>query len=183
VVGLSVVDEMVSLVERTGCINVVKESTRLKVNWIDIRDDVIKSLETKGYDVVFKGVWMCLQGVKDLDTKVAELLLKEGCVHKRKIMNLYNITGDDWKRVKRRVVKLLAAKGYKVYKHGYWTYCVEGAKPKMVREMSIPLTVKLDAETHTRLEELARKKGVSKAEVVREAIIEYLEKHSGSVVA
>jgi predicted DNA-binding protein len=53
----------------------------------------------------------------------------------------------------------------------------------MVREMSIPLTVKLDAETHTRLEELARKKGVSKAEVVREAIIEYLEKHSGSVVA
>lgn len=180
---MSVVDEMVSLVERTGCVNVVKYSKEHKVEWIDIRGDVIKKLVAKGYNVAFKGVWMCIQGVKDIDSKIAELLLQEGCVHRRKIMNLYNITGEEWKRIKRRVVKLLATKGYKVYKHGHWTYCVEGTRPSKALEMTLPLLVKVDAETMARLEELARKKGVSKAEVVREAIIEYLEKHSGSVVA
>ena len=171
---MSVVDEIVGLVERVGCINVVKESKKYNADWINIREDVIKRLEAKGYDVKFKGVWMCVEGVKDLDSKIAELLLQEGCVNRRKIMSMYNLTLDDWRRLKRRVVKRLAAKGYKVYKHGYWTYCVEGAKPRVVREMTIPLTVKLDAETHVKLEELARKKGVSKAELVREIIEEYL---------
>jgi len=171
---LSVVEELISLVERTGCVNVVRWSREHNVEWVSIRDDVIRGLERRGYDVRFKGVWMCLEGVRDLDSKIAELLIQEGCVHRRKIMELFNLTGDEWKRAKRRVVKLLAAKGYKVYKHGSWTYCVEGAKPTMVREMTIPLTVKLDAETHVKLEELARKKGVSKAELVREIIEEYL---------
>jgi hypothetical protein len=174
VVGLSVVDEIVGLVERTGCINVVKESRKHNVDWISIRDDVVRKLEVRGYDVRFKGVWMCIEGFKDLDSKIAELLLQEGCVNRRKIMSMYNLTLEEWKRLKRRVVKRLAAKGYKVYKHGNWTYCVEGAKPKTAKEMTIPLTVKLDTETHVRLEGLAKKKGVSKAELVREIIEEYL---------
>ena len=171
---VSVVDEIVGLVERMGCINVVKESKKYDVDWINIREDVIKRLEAKGYDVRFKGVWMCVEGLKDLDSKIAELLLQEGCVNRRKIMSMYNLTLEEWKRLKRRVVKRLAAKGYKLYKHGYWTYCVEGAKPKMAKEMTTPLTVKLDPETHARLEELAKKKGVSKAELVREIIEGYL---------
>jgi predicted HicB family RNase H-like nuclease len=174
VVGLSVVEELISLVERTGCVNVVRWSREHNVEWVSIRDDVIRGLERRGYDVRFKGVWMCLEGVKDLDSKIAELLLQEGCVNRRKIMSMYNLTLEEWKRLKRRVVKRLAAKGYKLYKHGYWTYCVEGAKPKMAKEMTTPLTVKLDPETHARLEELAKKKGVSKAEIVREIIEEYL---------
>jgi hypothetical protein len=176
VVGLSVVEELISLVERTGCVNVVKWSREHNVEWIEIRDDVIRGLERKGYDVRFKGVWMCLEQVRDLDSKIAELLIQEGCVHRRKIMELFNLTGDEWKRAKRRVVKLLAAKGYKLYKHAHWTYCVEGARPSKVPEMTIPLFVKIDPETASRLEEIARKKGVSRAEVVREAIREYLEK-------
>jgi hypothetical protein len=91
-------------------------------------------------------------------------------------MELFNLTGDDWKRAKRRVVKLLAAKGYKLYKHAHWTYCVEGARPSKALEMTIPLFVKIDSETSSKLEEIARKKGVSRAEVVREAIKEYLER-------
>jgi len=177
---LSVVDEIVGLVERVGCISVVKESKKYNTDWINIREDVIKRLEAKGYDVKFKGVWMCIEGLEDLDSKVAELLLQEGCVNRRKIMSMFNLTLDDWRRLKRRVVKRLAAKGYKVYKHGNWTYCVEGAKPTMVREMTIPLTVKLDPGTHVRLDELAKKKGVSKAELVREIIEEYLERASKS---
>ena len=171
---MSVVEELINLVERTGCVNVVKWSREHNVEWISIRDDVIRGLEGRGYNVRFKGVWMCLEQVRDLDSKVVELLLQEGCVHRRKIMNLYNLTLDDWRRLKRRVAKLLAAKGYKLYKYGSWTYCVEGAKPRMVREMTIPLTVKLDPGTHVRLDELAKKKGVSKAELVREIIEEYL---------
>lgn len=172
---MSVVEELVGLVERTSCVNVVKWSREHGVEWAEIRDDVIRSLKRKGYDVRFKGVWMCLEQIKDLDSKIAELLLQEGCVHRRKIMELYNITGNEWKRVKRRVVKLLAAKGYKVYKHGYWTYCVEGARPSKTPQMTVPLFVKIDPETALKLEELARKRGVSRAEIVREAINRYLE--------
>jgi uncharacterized protein (UPF0297 family) len=178
VVGLSVVEELIGLVERTGCVNVVKWSKEHGVEWIEIRYDVIKSLEKKGYDVRFKGVWMCLEQVRDLDSKIVELLLQEGCVSRRKIMELYNITGDDWKRLKRRVAKMLAAKGYKLYKHAHWTYCVEGARPSKALEMTIPLFVKIDSETSSRLEEIARKKGVSRAEIVREAIKEYLERQA-----
>jgi hypothetical protein len=174
VAGLSVVEELINHVERTGCVNVVKWSKEHNVEWIEIRDDVIKGLERKGYDVRFKGVWMCLEQVRDLDSKIAELLIQEGCVNRRKIMELYNLTGDEWKRVKRRVVKLLAAKGYKLYKHAHWTYCVEGARPSKALEMTIPLFVKIDSETSYKLEELARKKGVSKAELVREIINRYL---------
>jgi predicted HicB family RNase H-like nuclease len=173
-----VIEEFINLVERTGCVNVVKWSRERNVEWIEIRDDVIKGLERKGYDVRFRGVWMCLEQVRDLDSKIAELLLQEGCVSRRKIMELFNLTGDDWKRAKRRVVKLLAAKGYKMYKHAHWTYCVEGARPSKAFEMTIPLFVKIDSETSSRLEEIARKKGVSRAEVVREAIKEYLEKQA-----
>ena len=175
---MSVVEDLVGLVEKTGCINVVKYSKEHGVEWIEIRDDVIKGLEKKGYDVRFKGVWMCIEGVKDLDSKIAELLLQEGCVHRRKIMNLYNLTLDEWKRLKRRVAKLLAAKGYKMYKHAHWTYCVEGARPSKALEMTIPLFVKIDSETSSRLEEIARKKGVSRAEIVREAVKEYLERQA-----
>lgn len=177
---MSVVEELINLVERTGCVNVVKWSREYNVEWIEIRDDVIRGLERKGYDVRFRGVWMCLEQVRDLDSKIAELLLQEGCVHRRKIMNLYNLTLDDWKRLKRRVAKLLATKGYKMYKHAHWTYCVEGARPSKAFEMTIPLFVKIDSETSSRLEEIARKKGVSKAELVREIIEEYLGRASKS---
>ena|GEM_PF-6907029 len=177
---MSVVEELINLVERTGCVNVVKWSREYNVEWIEIRDDVIRGLERKGYDVRFRGVWMCIEGVKDLDSKIAELLLQEGCVNRRKIMNLYNLTLDEWKRLKRRVAKLLAAKGYKMYKHAHWTYCVEGARPSKAFEMTIPLFVKIDSETSSRLEEIARKKGVSKAELVREIIEEYLGRASKS---
>jgi hypothetical protein len=166
--------ELISLVERTGCVNVVKWSKEHNVEWIEIRDDVIKGLERKGYDVRFRGVWMCIEGFKDLDSKIAELLIQEGCVNRRKIMELFNLTGDEWKRAKRRVVKLLAAKGYKLYKHAHWTYCVEGARPSKTYMMTVPLFVKIDPETAYKLEELARKKGVSRAEVVREIIHRYL---------
>jgi uncharacterized protein (UPF0297 family) len=178
VVGLNVVEDMVGLVEKTGCINVVKYSREHGVEWIEIRDDVIKGLEKKGYDVRFKGVWMCIQQIEDLDSKIVELLLQEGCVNRRKIMNLYNLTMDEWKRLKRRVAKLLAAKGYKMYKHAHWTYCVEGARPSKAIEMTIPLFVKIDSETSSRLEEIAKKRGVSRAEIVREAIKEYLERQA-----
>jgi hypothetical protein len=178
VVGLSVVEDLVGLVEKTGCINVVKYSREYGVEWIEIRDDVIRGLEKKGYDVRFKGVWMCIQQIKDLDSKIVELLLQEGCVNRRKIMNLYNLTMDEWKRLKRRVAKLLAAKGYKMYKHAHWTYCVEGARPSKALEMTIPLFVKIDSETSSKLEEIAKKKGVSRAEIVREAIKEYLERRA-----
>jgi hypothetical protein len=174
VVGLSLVEEFINLIERTGCVNVVKWSREHNVEWIEVRDDVIKGLERKGYDVRFKGVWMCLEQVRDLDSKIVELLLREGCVNRRKIMELFNLTGDEWKRLKRRVVKLLAAKGYRLYKHAHWTYCVEGARPSKAYAMTVPLFVKIDPETAYKLEELAKKKGVSRAEVVRQIIEEYL---------
>jgi len=177
---LGAVDEIVGLAERVGCVSVVRESARLGVRWADVKDAVLEGLRARGYDVVFKGAWMCLKGAGGLESKVAELLLREGCVHKRAVMSLYGLGEDEWRRLKRRAVKLLASKGLRVYKHGNWTYCVEGARPRMVREMTVPLTVKLDAETHARLEALAREKGVSKAELVREIIAGHLERGAGS---
>jgi hypothetical protein len=174
VVVLDVVNEFINLIEKMGCMNVVRWSRERGVKWSEIKSDVMKGLEGKGYSVRFKGVWMCLEDVRDLDSRIVELLVSEGCVNRRKIMELFNLTVDEWRRVKRRVVKLLATKGYRLYKHGYWTYCIEGARPSKVPEMTVPLVVKIDAETASRLEELARRKGVSRAEIVREIIHRYL---------
>jgi predicted HicB family RNase H-like nuclease len=174
VVVLDVVNEFINLIEKMGCVNVVRWSREHSVKWSEIKSDVMKGLEGKGYSVRFKGVWMCLEDVRDLDSRIVELLISEGCVHRRKIMELFNLTVDEWKRVKRRVVKLLATKGYRLYKYGYWTYCIEGAKPSEMHMMTVPLFVKIDPETYARLEELAKRKGVSKAEFVREIIQRYL---------
>jgi hypothetical protein len=74
----------------------------------------------------------------DLATSIAELLLQRGCVEKRTVLKLYNITGEDWKKVKQKVVKLLAVRGVKVYKWSNWTYCISGVKPSGSHEMTIP---------------------------------------------
>jgi hypothetical protein len=42
------------------------------------------------------------------------------------------------KKVKQKVVKLLAVRGVKVYKWSNWTYCISGVKPSGSHEMTIP---------------------------------------------
>jgi hypothetical protein len=99
-------------------------------------------------------------------------------VRKRTILKLYNITGEDWKKVKREVVKLLAVRGVKVHKWDNWTYRIIGVETSGSHEMTIPLFVKIDSETMAKPEELSRRKSVNKAELVREAIKEYLVKQA-----
>jgi hypothetical protein len=176
--SLSEVEEFINIIERMGCVNIAEYARKHKVNWVEIREKVRRQLKARGYDVRFEGSQVCISKREDVAVSVADFLMQKGCVHRMGVMNIFNITGKEWKRVKRKVLEILGAKGYKVYKYGGWIYCIEGARPEQAIEMTIPLFVKIDAGTMAKLEELAKKRGVSKAEIVREIIAEYLEKQT-----
>lgn len=173
---MSVVEELIGTLEKSGCINIADYVRERKVDWAKIRGDVVKQLKARGYDVRFEGSRMCISKRRDVVVDIAELIIQEKCVHRREILNRFNLTGEEWKNVRRRVVKVLGARGYKVYKYGGWVYCIEGNRPGQPIEMTVSLIVKIDAETAVKLEELAKKRGVSRAELVRQIIAGYLEK-------
>jgi hypothetical protein len=173
---LGTVEELIGTLEKSGCINIADYVRERKVDWVKIRGDVVKRLKSMGYDVRFEGSQMCISKRRDVAVDIAELIIQEKCVHRREILNRFNITGEEWKTVKRRVVKVLGTRGYKLYKYGGWVYCIEGNRPGQPIEMTAPLLVKIDAETAIKLEELAKKMGVSRAELVRQIIAGYLEK-------
>jgi hypothetical protein len=177
---LSTVEELISTLEKSGCINIADYVRERKVDWVKIRGDVVKQLYARGYDVKFEGSRMCISKRRDVAVDIAELMIQEKCVHRREILNRFNITGEDWKNVKRRVMKVLGARGYKMYKYGGWIYCIEGARPGQPIEMTTPLFVKIDAETAVKLEELAKKRGVSRAELVRQIIADFLERQAST---
>jgi predicted secreted acid phosphatase len=176
--GLSTVEELIDALEKSGCINIADYVRERKVNWVEIRSDVRKQLKARGYDVKFEGSRMCISKRKDVVVDIAEFIIQKKCVHRRQILNQYNMTGEEWKKIRGKIVKMLGAKGYKMYKYGGWVYCIGGARPEQTIEITIPLFVKIDVETAVKLEELAKKRGVSKAEVVREIIAGYLEKQA-----
>jgi hypothetical protein len=176
--ALSAVEELIGTLEKSGCINIADYVRERKVDWVKIRGDVVKQLKARGYDVRFEGSRMCISKRRDVAVEIAELLIQEKCVHRREILNRFNMTGEEWKNIRHRVVKVLGARGYKMYKYGGWVYCIEGNRPGQPIEMTTPLFVKVDVETATKLEELARKRGVSKAELVRQIIAGYLEKQA-----
>jgi hypothetical protein len=97
-------------------------------------------------------------------------------VRKVEALELLGLDEGEWRRVVRRAIKVLASRGVRVYKEGYWSYCIEGASPKQVHVMSVTVPVRVDPDTNARLEELARRAGVSKAELIRKLIEEYLAK-------
>jgi predicted secreted acid phosphatase len=175
---LGAVEELIDTLEKTGCINIAEYVREHKVNWVKVRNDVRKQLKARGYDVKFEGSRLCISKRRDVAVDVADFIIQNKCVHRKQILSQYNMTGEEWKKIKVKVMKMLGAKGYKMYKHGGWVYCIEGARPEQTIEMTIPLFVKIDAGTMAKLEELAKKRGVSKAEVVREIIAGYLEKQA-----
>jgi hypothetical protein len=176
--ALGTVEELIGTLEKSGCINIADYVRGHKVDWVKIRDDVVKQLRARGYDVRFEGSRMCISKRRDVAVDIAEFIIQEKCVHRREILNRFNITGEEWKIVKHRVMKVLGARGYKMYKYGGWIYCIEGSRPGQPIEMTTPLFVKIDVETATKLEELAKKRGVSKAELVRQIIADYLERRT-----
>lgn len=174
---MSTVEELVGLVEREGCVDIAGYIREHGLDWVSVRGKVLRALRARGYRVRSSGGRLCAEKRgEDPAVKLADLLLQRGCVRKVEALELLGLDERGWKGVVRRAVKVLASRGVSVYKEGYWSYCIEGASPKQVHVMSVTVPVRVDPDTNARLEELARRAGVSKAELIRKLIEEYLAK-------
>jgi hypothetical protein len=172
---LSAVEWLVGLFEREGCVDVAALVRERGLDWVGVRESVLRALRAKGYRVRSEGGRLCAEKRgEDPAAKLAGLLLERGCVRKVEALELLGLDEGEWRRVVRRAAKALASKGISVYKEGYWSYCVEGASPRQAHAMSVTVPVRVDAKTNAALEELARRAGVSKAELIRRLIEEHL---------
>lgn len=173
---MSVVEELVGLFEREGCVDVAALVRERGLDWVGVRESVLRALRAKGYRVARPGGGrLCAEKRgEDPAVKLAGLLLERGCVRKIEAVELLGLDEGEWRRVVRRAAKALASKGITVYKEGYWSYCVEGASPRQAHAMSVTVPVRVDPKTNAALEELARRAGVSKAELIRRLIEEHL---------
>jgi hypothetical protein len=124
--------------------------------------------------VVREGRVCAEKRVEDPAVRFADLLKQRGCVGKPEAVELLGVGEAEWGRAARRAAGILAAQGLAVYKAGYWTYCIQGAGPRHPHTMTVTIPVRVDPWINARLEEEARKAGVSKAELIRMLIAEHL---------
>jgi hypothetical protein len=172
---LGVVEELVGLLERGECVSIRGLAAGRGLDWASVRTQVSRALRARGYRMVVREGRVCAEKrVEDPAVRFADLLKERGCVGKPEAVELLGIGEAEWGRVARRAAGILAAQGTAVYKAGYWTYCIQGAGPRHPHTMTVTIPVRVDPWINARLEEEARKAGVSKAELIRTLIAEHL---------
>jgi hypothetical protein len=175
---LGVVEELVWLLaERGECVSIRELVAGRGLDWASVRAELARALRARGYRMVVKERRVCAEKrVGDPAVRLAELLKQRGCVRKPEALELLGIDEAEWGRVARRAARILAAQGSGVYKASYWTYCIQGAGPRHPHTMTVTIPVRVDPWTNAKLEEEARKAGISKAELIRMLIEEHLTK-------
>jgi len=175
---LGVVEELVWLLsERGECVGIRELAAGRGLDWASVRTQLSRALRARGYRMVVREGRVCAERrSEDPAVGLAELLKQRGCVRKPEALELLGIGEAEWRRVARRAAGILAAQGVGVYKASYWIYCIQGAGPRHPHTMTVTIPVRVDPWTNAKLEEAARKAGVSKAELVRMLIEEHLAK-------
>ncbi len=175
---MGVVEELVWLLaERGECVGIRELAAERGLDWASVRVQVSRALRARGYRMVAREGRVCAEKRgEDPAVRLAELLKEKGCVRKPEALELLGIGEAEWERAARRAAGILAAQGVGVYKAGYWTYCIQGAGPRHPHTMTVTIPVRVDPWTNAKLEEEARKAGVSKAELIRMLISEHLAK-------
>jgi hypothetical protein len=175
---LGVVEELVWLLaERGECVSIRELVAGRGLDWASVRTQVSRALRARGYRMLVREGRVCAEKrVEDPAVRFADLLKERGCVRKPEALELLGIGEAEWGRVARRAAGILAAQGVAVVKEGFWTYCIQGAGPRQPHTMTVTIPVRVDPWTNAKLEEEARKAGVSKAELIRILIAEHLAK-------
>jgi hypothetical protein len=174
---LGVVEELVGLLERGECVGIRELVAGRGLDWASVRTELARALRARGYRMVVREGRVCAEKrSEDPAVGLAELLKRRGCVRKPEAVELLGIGEAEWRRVARRAAGILAAQGSAVIKVSYWIYCIQGAGPRHPHTMTVTIPVRVDPWTNAKLEEQARKAGVSKAELIRMLIAEHLAK-------